>query len=43
MQKEIKEYGGEIYILDEMNKGVKVKTRKARKFYRQNKIFQDDT
>ena len=38
MQKEIERYRGEIPILDEINKSVKVKTRKTRKVKRKYEI-----
>ena len=37
-EKEIEEYWGETFLLDEMRKGVKVKTKKARKIKRKYEI-----
>ena len=42
IQKEIKNYRGEISIFDEMSKGVKVKTKKARKIKRKYEITSVD-
>ena len=42
MQKQMVEYKGEISIRDEMSKGVKVKTRKARKLKRKYAITSTD-
>ena len=42
IQKEIQEYKGEIFILYEMSKGIKVKTRKARKIKTKYEIISVD-
>ena len=42
LQKERKEYNGEISIVDKMSKNIKVKTRKARKVFKKYKITSID-